>query len=548
MELKEIVRLINGRLLDEVEGVLEREYSYAVASDLMSNVMLDTADDSILITSLVNSQVIRASEMMNITCIVITCGKPVTDTMLELARNRNIALVETRDTTFTVCGKLHSSGLREGPLSFEADHVTSIQLESERCIGCIHCVRNCPTEAIRIRGWKAVVSPERCIECGMCVKVCPRHAIRPVVDTLDALGDYDYKIAIPASAFFAQFKNVKSRNHLLTALKQVGFDDVYEEAIGAEMVSYATRKLLKKGNGPLPLISSGCPSVLKLIQIRFPNLLEHVVDYRPPVEVAASLARRTAEEKYPGKKIGIFYIAPCTAKISFIKESDEIIESDIDEMVAISEIYRLVLENLKKLDEAQVENLERTGVMGLRWTNVGGECLALGTDKFLAVDGINEVIDIFEKAEDEKLDGVEFIEADACIGGCCGGSLTVENSYSAKANMKVILDEAKEKYGERILNISQDEHALARNRELHYRPVLRLDADLTVSLKKMEEMGRIVRTLPGIDCGVCGAPTCKAFAEDIVRGLTTERACIILSRTRRGGKKNEDIGRTGKNP
>ena len=119
MELKKIISMIGGKILYGTEEILRREYSYAVASDLMSNVMLDTADDSILITSLVNPQVIRASEMMNITCIIITCGKTVTDAMIELAANRNIALVKTDDTTFTVCGKLHSHGLREGPLSFE---------------------------------------------------------------------------------------------------------------------------------------------------------------------------------------------------------------------------------------------------------------------------------------------------------------------------------------------------------------------------------------------------------------------------------------------
>ena len=98
-----------------------------------------------------------------------------------------------------------------------------------------------------------------------------------------SLQDYDYRIAIPSSAFYGQFKDVKSRNHLLTALKRIGFDDVYEEAIGAEIVSYATAKLMKSDKVRYPVISSGCPAILKLIQIRFPNLLKYVVDYRPPV-------------------------------------------------------------------------------------------------------------------------------------------------------------------------------------------------------------------------------------------------------------------------
>ena len=534
IKLREIVRMINGRLLYGTDEILDREYSYAVASDLMSNVMLDTADDSILITGLVNPQVIRASEMMNITCIIITCSKPVSETMIELASNRNIALLETKDTTFTVCGKLHNSGLREGPISSQNNHLTSIKMDLQRCIGCTHCVRTCPTEAIRIRKGKAEINAERCIECGMCVKVCPRHAVSPVVDSLDSLKEYDYKIAIPASAFFGQFRNVKSRNHLLTALKMVGFDDIYEEAVGAEMISYEIKKLLDMGKRKLPLISAGCPSVLNLIQIKFPNLMDHVIDYRPPVEIVANRARREAKKKFPGKNIGIFFIAPCTAKISFIKESDEVAISDIDKMLAISDVYKYVMNNLKNLDDSQVENLEKAGMTGLRWASPGGESLALNTDKFVAVDGIDKVIDIFEKIEDEKLDGLDFIETEACIGGCGGGSLTVENSYAAKANIKVIVDEAKHKYGDEIINVPEDSYELERNRPLNYRPVLQLDEDLNISLKKMEEMGRILSKLPGIDCGVCGAPTCKAFAEDVVRGMATGRECIIAKGERRG--------------
>ena len=75
----------------------------------------------------------------------------------------------------------------------------------------------------------------------------------------------------------------------------------------------------------------------------------------------------------------------------------------------------------------------------------------------------------------QKLDGLAFVETEACRGGCFGGSLTVENSYSAKANIKPLIDEAKEKYGERTLNLPGEEDELLRNRPLCYRPVLRLD-------------------------------------------------------------------------
>jgi hypothetical protein len=295
------------------------------------------------------------------------------------------------------------------------------------------------------------------------------------------------------------------------------------------MVSHATKKDIEEGKVKLPLISSGCPSVLQLIQIKFPNLIDHVMKYRPPVEVVASYARAEAEKKYPGKKIGIFFIAPCTAKISFLKEAHETVESDVDKMVAISEVYKPVLANLRTLSDEDVEPLSKAGVIGLRWTNPGGESIALGTDKFIAVDGIEKVIDIFAKVEEEKLTDLDFVEAEACVGGCFGGSLTVENIYSAKANIKTIVDEAKEQHGSQVLNVSEREDVLLRKRTLKYKPVLQLDEDINKSLKKMEEMGRILKVLPRIDCGVCGAPTCKAFAEDIVRGLSTEDSCIILN-------------------
>ena len=103
MKLREILIQLKGRQLYQYEEMLEREYKYAVATDMMSNVMLGNVDDSILITSLVNPQVIRASEMMNISCIIITGGKAVTDTMTFEISNHSTKHTRMRKAMNTLC-------------------------------------------------------------------------------------------------------------------------------------------------------------------------------------------------------------------------------------------------------------------------------------------------------------------------------------------------------------------------------------------------------------------------------------------------------------
>ncbi len=300
MLLKEAVRIIKGRLLYDEGDILNREYYCAIASDLMSNVMVNGEEDSILITSLVNPQVIRASEMMNITCIIITCGKSVTDTMIELAKNRNIALVETEDTTFTVCGKLHSRGM-QGRQRAPGKPPRHVNKDRQRAMHGMRPLRKSVShrshkdkrhegirkrrQVYRVRDVRQGMSKTRRETC------CGRNGCHGQVRPQDSYTGLVLSRAVP---------DVKSRNHLLTALKRVGFDDVYEEAIGAEMVSYATRMVLKEKKRPLPVISSACPAILKLIQIRFPNLIDNVLDYRPPVEITAGLARKEAEASTAG--------------------------------------------------------------------------------------------------------------------------------------------------------------------------------------------------------------------------------------------------------
>jgi ArsR family metal-binding transcriptional regulator len=131
----------------------------------------------------------------------------------------------------------------------------------------------------------------------------------------------------------------------------------------------------------------------------------------------------------------------------------------------------------------------------------------------------------------DKLDGLEFFEGMACIGGCPGGPLTIENSFIARNRMKALAkglpnSDASEEVLKAHLQL-YDNDFIRLTERIEPRAIMRLDDDITKSMRKMEMIKEMLKYLPGIDCGVCGAPTCRAFAEDIVKGENQKAICIV---------------------
>jgi len=122
----------------------------------------------------------------------------------------------------------------------------SVTLDQEKCKGCINCMKRCPTEAIRVRAGKAYIISERCIDCGECIRTCQHRAKKVNADEFDVMDGFKWKIALPAPSFYGQFEGVKDINTILTALKLIGFDDVFEVSRAAELVSYLSQKAVKE--------------------------------------------------------------------------------------------------------------------------------------------------------------------------------------------------------------------------------------------------------------------------------------------------------------
>lgn len=422
-------------------------------------------------------------------------------------------------------------------------YLHSVTLVADKCHGCTHCLNYCPTEAIRIKDGKAEINPDRCIDCGQCIRVCRNKAKKSIFDPLSALDKFKFKIALPAPTLYGQFDNLDDIDYVVQGLYDMGFDYVYEVSKAAELVTEYTRRYLRQSDIPKPVISSACPVILRLISLRFPSLSSHVMPLMSPMEVAAINAKKIAMEQSPQLSeddIGIAFISPCPAKVSYVKNHPENRRPIIDCVLSMKEIYFNMISKMKR--DAELKNVSSSGVVGLSWATSGGESTAIFNDKYLAADGIVNVIKVLDQIENNALPTLEFVELNSCPGGCVGGVMTVADPFIARARIQGL---------RRYLPVTRISGSAELAREgvpenliihtpLDKRRIGYVENDTNLSIGVMAEIEDVNSLLPQIDCGACGAPTCHAFAEDVVcRGVDMDECPLYKLPKFTSGGKNE---------
>jgi hypothetical protein len=152
------------------------------------------------------------------------------------------------------------------------------------------------------------------------------------------------------------------------------------------------------------------------------------------------------------------------------------------------------------------------------------------SDRYLAADGIENCIHVLDEIENGTLHDLEFVELNACSGGCVGGTLNVENPFIAKARLRSL---------RKYLPISRNhvEGDKIPDSLFYTEPVesdesSKLDENRMSAIAKMAEIEKIYLELPHLDCGSCGAPNCHALAEDIIKGEADRSDCLIRLRDR----------------
>ncbi|MEG0077968.1 (Fe-S)-binding protein [Anaerorhabdus sp.] len=375
-----------------------------------------------------------------------------------------------------------------------------------QCVKCMKCLRACPTNAVFIQKDRVHINHSRCINCGKCLDACLNQGLQSKGSTLVDISNYDYTVCMVPSSMISDYKTHEQVEELFYAIKMLGFDEVIDISdIEGQITKEAI--LLSEIEHGKSLISSFCPVINKLIEVKFPMLLSSITAIDYASEIAARQIRKRCTDK---GKVGIFNCCECIAKLNLAKYPYGNSQFEVDHALAIVDIFPIIKANMGK-GKLPISLCKE----GLQSCNPAMMMIA---ENHLVADGFDKVCNILEHAEFGLLSEFDLLTLFPCFNGCLGGNLLWGNSYLTKNNIHQLCN-VKEKsisnlpfeeiYGESTIDDVND---------------MRSIQERLVFFSKVNDQ---LEQLPGYDCGACGFASCRIMAEEIATGKKTIQDCRI---------------------
>jgi iron only hydrogenase large subunit-like protein len=419
----------------------------------------------------------------------------------------------------------------------------ALKFRKDICIGCSHCMNVCPTQAIRIKEGKAELKDNFCVDCGKCYRACPVGAIIVEQDDFSRIFHYKQRVAIIPAVLMGQFPAEVSLMQISSVLMELGFTHVYEVEHGVEILKQQMKQYVDSNTNVRPLISSFCPAIIRLIQVKFPSLTENLILLQPPLDIAANYYYKLLiEEGHHLEDIGIFYITPCAAKIAAVKspvgQDKTYINGVINMDFIFNKVYTAVKQGFVGKNSCQLPTLDPLKSSGITWSSTSGEASHM-PGRTLAIDEVSNVIEFLEQLENEENHDIDFLELRACDESCAGGILTSSNRFYTVERLRKRSDKARNRELQnnyRYVNpgpIVKYKEYLVDNiaiSKIMPRSMDKLDEDIAAAMKKMKMVQETMEVLPMVDCGLCGSPSCSSLAEDIAQGNAELSQCIYIQR------------------
>ena len=378
------------------------------------------------------------------------------------------------------------------PPAAEPEEEHAVAVSAERCRRCLRCIFSCPTGALRVHAAGPVVRNGLCVGCAECAGACASSVYGMQDVSAEALpGAAEDAVIVLPRGLLTSPRAGGSPAAVLGTLAGLGFGEVRFTEEWEEALLREARVLASRPDAVCPLIPPLCPAVTALVESRFPSLIPNLAALLSPLEAAG--------EEFPLRPAVL--VAACPAQL-------------------VSATASSLTDRLTVVAPARLSEI-------LRGTNAaGGRIPALRAplaaahpaDKELSVSGAREVLGALAAAEAGALGGVALLNLRLCLHGCSGSPHLCAQSFLA------------EMAGSRVPPLLQgspetDAAAVRRSRPYRQRAGMRLSADMAFAIQALGRIDALLGTLPGRDCGACGAPACALYAEDVVMGRSDSSSC-----------------------
>ena len=402
-----------------------------------------------------------------------------------------------------------------------------ISVNNRKCRLCSYCIQICPAKAIKLEKDNIKIIPERCVMCGSCITACPQQAFsyRNTLDRVKASFFNNGKTIACLDPAFPAVLDVGTPRQLVTALKKIGFTEVWEGAFGAELVSQAYRKLLHEGINR-PLISSFCPVIVFYIQKYLPQLIPNIAPLVSPMIAIGRVARKVKSPEWK-----MIYITPCLAQMREMVAPE--VTSAIDEVITFRDVKKLI-------DEAGIERreLEETEFDGPRpflarvTSVIGGLNRSMGTNFDVLVDEISvaygrrRVMGALNQLAAGYIQAkfLDFVYCDGCVDGPF-----VDRELSVLGRRQIVTRYAKAEMNKQdvanvIAELDQYEGI-----DLH-REFQNMEQKLPIPTEEqirtiLKKIGKLPPNY-NLDCRACGYPTCRDKAIAVAQGIAEAEYCL----------------------
>ena len=400
---------------------------------------------------------------------------------------------------------------------------TPIYTERTECQDCFKCIRECPVKAIKVENACAAVIPELCIMCGHCVEVCPNGAKHVRDDLKHARKIFAQKEKVYASiapSFVSEFPDIPS-SAVIRALKRLGFQGVSETALGAELVSGSTARLLRDRT-PRVIISTACPVVVNFIRKYYSQYANSLMPHVSPVLAHCKLLRETY-----GPDIGIVFFSPCIGK----KQEADANPNLLDVALTFEDMRRWMIEEGFSFDalgdtENFVPHAAREGALypvdGGMMAGVKASCSVMEPD-CMSFSGIRNIQKALSGLNEMRLSHPIFLELLACEGGCVNGPKASQR-YATAWKRYQIINYAKYPREEIPRPLEADEmQGLAAD------PVPVKEYNDKIIKQMLQTVGKYARE-DELNCGGCGYDNCREFAKALIDGKAEKVMCVTYMR------------------